>query len=554
MKKRVICLIAVLCMLVPTVLTGCGGDGKAAQTGKALVTLSLYGITGDTTTPEAIKLVQDEINQYTEGNLSTHIELHLFPEDEYYAKLDERFAEQDAEFERQDEAKRNDRNYKAPVEYMEGSSYKKEHAGQIDIFMVQGATNLHKYYNANRLSNLTKSLSKADGGIAKILNSYISMDMFTTVTIGGRVANNGYIEKGQIVGVPNNSVSGDYTYLLVNKELATKYYYSAEDVDTLEELGYFLDDVKKNHNDYIPLYNKPELFANRLPGSSEYIIGSLVSTKTTWSSISKPKTIFEPASTANYYNTMYNFKKEGYITEGDYYAGLPEGQKVAAAFLKGNAALPENYEDDYFVITYQKPVADPTERPGTVFCVNSGRTTEVDRCMEVITALQTVASFRNTFQYGVEDAHYSVDEFTGMINILNDDYSMDARNTGNLFLLTPNNRMDKATLALAENNWELAKQQYRDTVTGPYCMFPVTTNTEELFANLRSLDSEITSLIENFTEYTDEEGKLIDMKEYIKKVIKPMFAADENVKAITEGALASEYTAWFNEATQRVKS
>ena len=65
MKKRLLCfLIAVLCVL-PLALTGCGEGEPVTETGTKPLTLTLYGITGKTTTEEAIKAVEEELNVYT---------------------------------------------------------------------------------------------------------------------------------------------------------------------------------------------------------------------------------------------------------------------------------------------------------------------------------------------------------------------------------------------------------------------------------------------------------------------------------------------------------
>ena len=76
MKKRLLCfLIAVLCVL-PLALTGCGEEEELAVGGTKPLTLTLYGITGETTTEEAIKAVEEELNVYTEGKFNTHIVLN----------------------------------------------------------------------------------------------------------------------------------------------------------------------------------------------------------------------------------------------------------------------------------------------------------------------------------------------------------------------------------------------------------------------------------------------------------------------------------------------
>ena len=87
MKKRLFCLLLCLLMVLPAVLmTGCADDEiTAAIEGTRIkaLTLTLYSITNENTTEEAIAAVQDAINEITEREFNTHIILRLFPEKEY---------------------------------------------------------------------------------------------------------------------------------------------------------------------------------------------------------------------------------------------------------------------------------------------------------------------------------------------------------------------------------------------------------------------------------------------------------------------------------------
>jgi hypothetical protein len=184
-----------------------------------------------------------------------------------------------------------------------------------------------------------------------------------------------------------------------------------------------------------------------------------------------PSSLLANEQYVNFLSRLRDFRKAGYIQKGDYYEFDSES-KTAAAFVKGDASMKAKYEaEGYYVITYANPYATAEERPGTMFCV-SAHTKNVSRCMDIVTALQTVPSFRNTFQYGVDALHYIEDEYTGEVTVLSDAYSMNPADTGNLFLLKPNAAWDDSLKALAADNWALAKQQNRDTVISPYAISP----------------------------------------------------------------------------------
>ncbi len=464
MKKRFLCfVVALVCLLMP-VLTSCGGSGgyKATSSVKS-ITITLYGIKGEGTTDEAIQAVQDELNVISEGKLNTRVLLRLYEEDEYYAKLDEAFA---AAQQHKDDKKNNKNNggNKKPAESGDGSgdqqfqiSYPEEDGTQVDIFMVRG-TEKFTYYQSEGYAvqlNLTDKSS--------LTNKYVSERFLALTSDGGVPASGGLLDKEKLFGVPNNNIYGEYTYLLVNKAVAADHGYAEANLDTLKELQYFLFDAANDHPDYVTLYNAPDLHTATI---GDTLIGTVIN-KGCHAYVRRfPTNLLEDWDFLDNVKYTNIFDSKNLIERGDYYS-LPADKNVAAAFLKGDVTLPAKYEENYYVIPYSMPVMEDL---GTVFCV-SKYAAESARCLEVINLLQTNVDYRNTFQYGVEDVHYYVDDYTGIIDIVSKDYNMNPADTGNMFLLKENSDMDEKTKALCANNWELAKQQYREMVVSPYFLF-----------------------------------------------------------------------------------
>ncbi|MBO5040147.1 MAG: hypothetical protein J6D09_03515 [Clostridia bacterium] len=451
MKKRLLAFfIAVTCLVMPA-LTSCGKKKESVSTGTKALTVTLYGIKGEGTTDEAIKAVQDELNVYSEGNLTTRVILKLFTEDEYYAKLDEALLAAKEYEEQESSSKGNgkDKNKNNGNEIV----FPEEKGAQVDIFMVRGYEMFNKYNEEENIVSLNLTDKSA------LMRKYIS-DRFLALT---NMATLGNLGNKYPFGIPNNTVYGDYTYLLVNKEVANKYGYAEKNLDTLPELNNLLKDAAKDFGSYVTLYNAPEINLDNFGGT---MFGTVVEDTDNAFTKKVPTSLLENEKYVEYAKYLNLFKSKGYIVEGDAYA-LPKDKKVAAAFIKGNAAIPEQYGDDYLVVPYAKPVM---EDMGTIFCV-SKYAEDSARALEIINLLQTNAEYRNTFQYGVEDVHYRVDDYTGIIDIISKDYNMNPQDTGNLFLLKENSSMDEATKALCANNWELAKQQLRDTVVTPYQLF-----------------------------------------------------------------------------------
>ena len=453
MKSRLLALlIAVICLVMP-VLTSCSDEEAEMKLSTKPVTITLYGIKGEGTTDEAIKAVQDRLNVYSEGNLTTRVLLRLFTEDEYYAKLDEAFAaaqkykDENKGKPSKDKDKDKDKNKQNLLEYPE------ELGTQVDIFMVRGSEMFAKYNG----EGYTVSLNLADK--SGLMRKYIS-DRYFALT---NIATLGVLGNKYPYGVPNNTVHGEYTYLLVNKEVADRYGYAEKNLDTLPELNNLLVDAKRDFGSYITLYNAPSINLDNFGGT---MFGTVIEDTDTAFTKKSPTSLLENEKYVEYAKYLNLFKSMGYITEGDAHA-LPEGKNVAAAFIKGNAALAEQYKDNYLVVPYAKPVMDDF---GTVFCV-SKYSVESIRALEIVNLLQTNVEYRNIFQYGIENVHYRVDDYTGIYNIISDDWNMNPEDTGNLFILKENSSMDVATKALCKDDWKLAKQQLRDTVVAPYLLF-----------------------------------------------------------------------------------
>ena len=82
--KRKLSLLAVLIAMLSLVLfiTACGGDENVASaTSIPERTITIYAITGKTTTAEAVASVQAAMNKITESKFKTHVVLKLFDED-----------------------------------------------------------------------------------------------------------------------------------------------------------------------------------------------------------------------------------------------------------------------------------------------------------------------------------------------------------------------------------------------------------------------------------------------------------------------------------------
>ena len=99
-----------------------------------------------------------------------------------------------------------------------------------------------------------------------------------------------------------------------------------------------------------------------------------------------------------------------------------------------------------------------------------GRSTKsVERCLDILLLINTNKEFRNILQYGVEGVHYT--QYRDVVTPITGEkeetkYFMDMKYTGNMFILNPSSDMDAEMRKMAENDWQLAKDQIIDLVSG----------------------------------------------------------------------------------------
>lgn len=94
--------LAAVMLLSAAALSGCAGttgDVKgniSKDASENAVTLVMWLVTNDTTTPEAVENVQTAINKITQDKFKIRLLLKYYTEDEYYQKLEDAFRYQES--------------------------------------------------------------------------------------------------------------------------------------------------------------------------------------------------------------------------------------------------------------------------------------------------------------------------------------------------------------------------------------------------------------------------------------------------------------------------
>ena len=454
MKKRLTCLALVLVMLAGLILTGCGKktddqvkDKITAEASAEATTLSFYLMSEVKVSKETEKRIEDALNVITEENFKTRLDLRFYTEDEYYTALD-------AAIKARNEARANG-TYSATVKKKADNSaliqFPTLSDYQVDIFYVGGKARFQSYKGAGELANLSSSVDNA----SKQLRETLASQYFGTLT---RLNKN-------IYAIPSNQAIGEYTYLLLNKKALAATYMSANTFTSLTDASCqdLLSQIRESttlSEKFVPIWTNVEDKIDLIPNlqtigvdaNSAYadvfsLIGGYVNEKSDQSVMVNDLTA--DANFMSAWKTLKGYELDGYFATAE---DLAAGREFAVGVVKGGAEIQEFYGDDYEMVVLEKPRLSADELYSNLMCV-SQYTTNVERCMEIVTYLNTNEEFRNMLLYGIEGADYHLidtgvkknefgETYKVVQRVTGTDYVMSAEKTGNTFITYPMQKED----------------------------------------------------------------------------------------------------------------
>ena len=507
MKKKILSLFLALVMMLSVALVGCSDDSDTGETSvseaasESTITLSMYVVTENEVAQYDQDLVTRAFNAITKSKFKTQVVLHFLTYDNYYSTIqsivdgnaayealkDEHDAElkaakknakalgiatdsqwfddfyeqnpQYADFRETEELTGDDttaeETVQVTIEGVEGYTitevkYPEEKAYQLDIVWIDSYDRYMEFIENEWLERLDDEL----GSASKKLKEYINPTLLSWAKWAG----------SGTYAIPNNSVLGEYTYLLLNKELMDKYNYDASSLTTLAKCADFLADVAKYESSVQPVYGELPVTnafywsydedGRKIISDKFNLLGNVVSNdksldpSSTTNSFIGAKNIFTLGDYTTQLRAIQSYKDAGYVSET-----IKDGQTYALRVVKGNADLAAEYGDEYYMNVLECPRIDEDAVFSSMFGVTTF-TRSLTRSMEIITYLNTNSELRNVLQYGVENVHYTVNS-DGTITRLNNNYMMNIRNTGNVFVAYPEEGM-------SADAWTYGKQQNLD--------------------------------------------------------------------------------------------
>lgn len=451
MKKRVLCLLLCLLTLLCVALTGCsqGEDintDSNVNSSRTPVTLNMWIISENQISEETEKAVENAFNAITEATYTTHVDLIFCTAEEYEAKLNAKFATIDAKpagtsIKPPTKAETYvDEDGMTVLKYPTASEY------QLDILLIAGEKMLNKYVAEGRLTSLDESLVNQ----YRVISSYIYNDVMDNAKVNG-----------SWYAVPNNNVIGSYTYMLVNRAMAEKYYYNESDFTSFglnTAAAQLIEKIAKNEDRSViaPMYGMADYPLAKYwskNGDAPSIISTMyLSANEGIGNGVSAVNLFKDAGYKTFMQEMFHCKENGYFRD--------QQETFGVAIMEGDYSVYQQYIDDYYVVPLAYPRLEEDAVFGSMFAVSTS-TASLARSMEIIKELTCRSELRNVLQYGVEDVHYRLDD-DGVLHRLNHDYMMNIRYTGNVLMAHPEEGMsaDAWNNAILQNRESLVSKVF----------------------------------------------------------------------------------------------
>jgi len=494
MKKKFMCLLLGITMLVSVLLTSCSTDDTISfEETRPTQTLVIYMIAEKEVSEKAENDVEEALNNLTQTKFKTKIDLRFFSEDEYYTTLEATMkakkkelnkAKKEALDKKKREKEIRDSCKEAGISYVPETTrapstvvtaeetlvdqefgiirykYPDPEENQVDIFYVGNYDKYQQYIDEDWLARLNDEVNTT----SKKLKEHIPAIYMENIQEAG------------IYGIPNNTVVGEYTWMLLDKTLMDRYFCTSDSIDSLSSsnLYTFLSDVYQFERDdngeltYLPIkgdlaptnmfYWSYDAESNKFT-NEETLLGCYYPVSATKGFHVPVKSIYTDVKYTDQLKMIKRFEFDGFFGEEK-----DQDKPFAMTVVKGGYDVYTENCENYYVKLLECPRASEESLYSNMFCVNNLED-NIARSMEIITFFNTVPEARNILQYGVENENYYIDD-NGILHRYNESYMMDIAKTGNIFMAHPEE-------GLPTNYWENSIKHNSDADVIPILGFKI---------------------------------------------------------------------------------
>ena len=515
MMKRVLSLILCLGMIAGVLLmAGCGNDTPTTAEGTLPATINMLGITEESTTPEAIKAVENAINKISTSRYKTKINLTLVTADEYIALIEERTAL----------AVRNQTELSAIGRYNTLAQREANNAEKLLASQKKKTSKWTKKVTSVIASTLStgevysaeETTVYEDGRIETLypdarspidIVMIVDKEMYDyldgkgyLLSIQNRISSSTEFTKfrqyiyptffeqlqavtGDIKAIPNNKLLANYTYLLVDKALADKYDFDVDSVDGYDDLDAavnggegFLAQIKKNES-VVPMAVEPDALGIYKYFDGDIAVGTYFHPIYGYSASEGTdfavQNLFSIPQYRAHMELMEEYRANGYFDA----VGT---DNFAVTVIKGDASVEAEYSDRYYVKVLQNPFVEVNSLFDGMMAVST-YTADEKRALEVLEMINTDPEVKNLLQYGIayngdndDVANYRVNTIqkedgsvSYSITRLNHNYMMNNALTGNVYMGYPEEGQ-------SIDAWTYYKQTNLNSDLAPFLRFYLT--------------------------------------------------------------------------------
>lgn len=240
---------------------------------------------------------------------------------------------------------------------------------------------------------------------------------------------------GKVYGVPTNKEIGVSPMWVFNKELVDKYNVPYQDIHSLEDLAPYLETIKKNEPDYVPL-NLTNNFELPIPYD---ILARPLGINFADENMTVTNTFNSPEMEASL-KTVRDYYVKGYIPQ-DAAINKDASNKDKKWFVikaDGQPYAEEIWKKDFGYEVVTSPIMDTyVTNASTTGSINSISSTSKnpEKAMEFLNLVNTDPYLRNLVNYGIEDVHYTkTGESSIKVTEEQKNYAMPYFALGNLFI------------------------------------------------------------------------------------------------------------------------
>lgn len=429
MKKKILCLALCLIMIFAS-LVGCTEEnraqimnkiGKDASNGALTVTMALLAEKAVSAEQEA--LVEAAINEYM-SSYGIKLDIKYYTADKYYEKVEtdlqtmlDEAAKKKAELESNrknpnatQKATETDEEYiytnengQPQIVYPENEEY------HVDIFYFSGYDRYLKYKQAGYLADFSTQLKDTNA-------SQIKYGVSSILYEGAKALNSNYNM------MPCNTLVGEYTCLLLNKDILKSTNYSSGDIKNLmtDKCADLLSLVKNYYPSYVPLYssegplsfNGVKFFGVDENGFASDEFSLLAGTYDySWKNgvEGQAPDLSQVTDTLDCGNGTVQdqiIKLKNYEFNGYYGTEADADKPFAVGYVKGDISLFEKYRDDYEIVVLENPKLETEDVYENAFAISS-HTKNLPKTALVLSEIYKNEKVVNILAHGIEGVNYN---------------------------------------------------------------------------------------------------------------------------------------------------